>query len=222
MSKITVQHIKLVEEQGFCLIEHFFSDLEMEPLKSLDTEHNTRFCLDKIPQLKPFAEAIVKELQHHFKKLYFNRSILFNKTAGKNWSVLWHQDLSLCLKKKIPVDGYGPWSVKENIPHVQPPGEILKGMITARLHIDANNENNGALKVIPQSHKNGILNRDTVQKLSKNEKIHTCCGQSGSLLLMKPLILHSSSSSSGTSDRRVLHLEFLNQQPQSPLKLYHS
>lgn len=53
------------------------------------------------------------------------RSILFDKTAAENWPVPWHQDLTIAVKKRMGVSGYGPWSHKDGSPHVQPPAELL-------------------------------------------------------------------------------------------------
>ena len=47
----------------------------------------------------------------------------------------WHQDLSIAVKERHEVAGFGPWSVKEGVP-VQPPVEILESMLTLRLHLD--------------------------------------------------------------------------------------
>jgi hypothetical protein len=33
------------------------------------------------------------------------RAILFNKTAGTNWSLAWHQDRTICVKEKRAVPG---------------------------------------------------------------------------------------------------------------------
>ena len=223
MNKISGMHIELLEDQGFCLIENFFSQGSVEHLKELKLSGNIRFCLEKLPELRVYAQSVIQELSTHYKSLFFNRSIFFNKTPDKNWAVLWHQDHTIAVKEKIETGGYGPWSVKEGIPHVQPPKEILERMLTVRIHIDSCNENNGALRVIPRSHKNGILKRNEIQQICKNEDFHTCKSSPGSILLMKPLILHSSESANiNNSSRRVLHLEFLSESLHRPLKLYHS
>ena len=47
--------------------------------------------------------------------------------------------------------------MKEGIPHVQPPTAILEQMLTVRIHLDRTDESNGALKVIPGSHRQGKL-----------------------------------------------------------------
>lgn len=220
MQKILQTDIDILETEGYCLIKNFISKDEIAPLqKLLESKQNCRFCLNKIPELKPYAKIINDDLSCYAKNLAFNRSIFFNKTPLKNWSVLWHQDLTICVKEKIDTKGYGPWSTKENIPHVQAPQNILKSMITARLHIDDTSANNGALKVIPQSHKK-ILSREELEKLTANYK--TISAKQGDLLLMKPLLLHSSDSSSkNSSSRRILHLEFLTQNLNNDLKLYH-
>lgn len=77
------------------------------------------------------------------------RSIYFDKTPGANWLVAWHQDLTLALAARADAPGFGPWSMKEGVPHAQPPGELLEQMLTVRLHLDDCDESNGALRVIP-------------------------------------------------------------------------
>jgi hypothetical protein len=40
------------------------------------------------------------------------RGILFDKIPDANWKVPWHQDLTIAVREKIEVEGFGPWSVK--------------------------------------------------------------------------------------------------------------
>ena len=223
MKKISQSHIDKLEDTGFCLIESFFSSSELQDAKNLEISGNQRFCLDKNPELLCLAETVSLELSTYFNDLYFNRSILFNKSIDHNWSVLWHQDQTVCVKEKVDTEDYSPWSLKEGIHHVQPPLAILEKMVTVRIFIDSNNAENGALKVIPFSHKNGVLSREKIHESVSQLQSHTCEGAKGSILLMKPLILHSSeSTSANTSRRRVLHLEFLTSKLNEKLKLYHS
>ncbi|MDB6072587.1 MAG: Phytanoyl-CoA dioxygenase, partial [Verrucomicrobiaceae bacterium] len=85
------------------------------------------------------------------------RGILFDKTPDANWLVAWHQDLTVCVQERSEVEGHGPWSVKHGVPHVQPPVELLAEMVTLRLHLDLTHAGNGALRVIPRSHREGRL-----------------------------------------------------------------
>ena len=91
------------------------------------------------------------------------RGIYFDKTPNANWKVSWHQDLSIAVRERRDVDGFGGWSVKAGVPHVQPPAEILETMLTVRLHLDDTDETNGALRVVPGSHRLGRLSAEAIR-----------------------------------------------------------
>ncbi len=135
------------------------------------------------------------------------RSILFDKTEGNNWPVLWHQDLTIALKEKIEIAGYEPWSEKYGIPHVQPPVELLQNMVTLRIHLDDTQEENGALRVSPRSHLAGKIPSHAIQKHIENT-VTTCECKTGDVLLMSPLLLHSSPRTKTSGHRRILHFEY--------------
>lgn len=136
------------------------------------------------------------------------RVICFDKSPGKNWLVPWHQDLTIAVQERREVPGFGPWSVKDGIPHVQPPAELLERMLTVRLHLDDAHAGNGALKVIPGSHRGGRLSPDEVRAAVASTPEHICEVEAGGILLMRPLILHASSRSVSDTHRRVLHVEY--------------
>ena len=136
------------------------------------------------------------------------RAIYFDKSPDANWLVPWHQDLTLAVKKRTDVLGFGPWSVKENVPHVQPPVELLEQMLTIRLHLDDADVSNGALKVLPKSHCLGRLSAEQIQSLRQTESEHLCEAKAGDVLLMRPLLLHASGRSTSERNRRVLHIEY--------------
>lgn len=148
------------------------------------------------------------------------RSIFFDKTPERNWPVLWHQDLTIAVEARADVEGFGPWSEKDGIPHVQPPESILACMITARIHLDAADHSNGALRVIPGSHAKGLLERSEIESLTSHDDAVTCVMNAGDMLLMKPLILHSSPRAKNPSHRRVVHIEYSNRELPPPLKWY--
>jgi ectoine hydroxylase-related dioxygenase (phytanoyl-CoA dioxygenase family) len=136
------------------------------------------------------------------------RSIFFDKTPEANWLVPWHQDLSIATKEQIDLPGYGPWSKKDGVPHVQPPIEILESMVTIRLHLDDCNKSNGALRVIPGTHRQGRLSASQIQDIRSRQAEVFCSARAGDALLMRPLLLHSSSEAVTPSHRRVIHLEY--------------
>jgi hypothetical protein len=75
------------------------------------------------------------------------RAILFDKTPGANWKVVWHQDVTIAVRERREVEGFGPWTEKEGVPHVQPPIEVLERMVAVRLHLDHCTERNGPVRV---------------------------------------------------------------------------
>ncbi len=140
------------------------------------------------------------------------RAILFNKSPESNWFVTWHQDKTVSVSSKFEESGWGAWSVKENTLHVQPPLAVLDSMVTIRVHLDSTPKENGCLKVIPNSHKLGILNSEKINEVVVSEKVYFCEAEKGAALIMRPHLLHASSKSSEPSNRRVLHFEFSNWQ----------
>lgn len=133
---------------------------------------------------------------------------LFDKNASAKWGVGWHQDLIIAVHRKRPVAGFGSWTLKAGIPHVQPPVSILEKMLTLSLHLDVADESNGALRVIPGSHRLGRLSPILIEQLITTKPAQTCPVHTGGALFMKPLVLHSSLSARSPSHRRVVHLEF--------------
>ena len=136
------------------------------------------------------------------------RGILFDKTPGANWKVAWHQDLSIAVKRRSDVAGFGPWSVKAGVHHVQPPVSVLENLLTVRLHLDDCGADNGPLKVLPGSHAHGVLDAAAVERWRAGREPVSCEAAAGAAVVMRPLLLHASSSAARPGHRRVIHLEF--------------
>lgn len=136
------------------------------------------------------------------------RAIYFDKSPDSNWRVDWHQDLTLALGHQVEVPGFGLWSVKDGIPHVQPPVELLEQMLTVRVHLDEADESNGALRVLPGTQDLGRLTAVRIQELRGKIDEHLCAVSAGDAVLMRPLLLHASNRSTSVGRRRVLHIEY--------------
>jgi ectoine hydroxylase-related dioxygenase (phytanoyl-CoA dioxygenase family) len=136
------------------------------------------------------------------------RSLLFDKNASANWKVPWHQDLSIAVKERRDVPGFGPWSTKAGVVHVQPPIEVLENMLTVRLHLDDCGLDNGPLRLIAESHKLGVIDMGAIARLWARMSTTACTVERGGVLLMRPLLLHASSPAVNPRNRRVIHLEF--------------
>jgi hypothetical protein len=164
-----------------------------------------------VPEIQRLAssERLLALLRPHLQAEPFAvRGIYFDKSPDTNWLVSWHQDLTICVQEKKEAAGFGPWSMKEGTQHVQPPVALLENMLTIRLHLDDTDETNGALRVIPGSHRSGRLSSSQIQQITANSQESMCIAPQGAALLMRPLILHASSRSTGTRRRRVIHLEY--------------
>jgi Phytanoyl-CoA dioxygenase (PhyH) len=136
------------------------------------------------------------------------RAIYFDKSPEANWLVAWHQDMTIAVRARADVPGFGPWSVKDGIPHVQPPVELLEQMLAVRIHLDDSDSSNGALRVLPRSHCAGRMSQEQIEAFRSRSSETICVAKAGDALLMRPLLLHASSRSSSSAHRRVVHIEY--------------
>ena len=136
------------------------------------------------------------------------RAIFFDKVPGANWDAAWHQDLTIAVKERKEAPGFGKWTIKNGVPHVEPPAEILERMVTLRLHLDDCDASNGALRVIPGSQANGVLPSEEIAECAAKNAPVTCEVAAGGVVAMRPLTLHASHSADAPSHRRVIHVEF--------------
>src|SRR5438045_15905 len=79
---------------------------------------------------------------------------LFDKTPESNWRVTWHQDRTIRVREGGLLDA---------------PRELLEEMVAARIHLDEAGHDNGPLRVIPQSHRQGKLSDEDILKLTSTQ-----------------------------------------------------
>lgn len=215
-----------IECDGFAVVENFASSDSVESLASalgnsdVGERAGTRQLHQRLPAISAFlrADSITRWIEELVPGGFPVRSILFDKTAATNWGVAWHQDLSICVKERHDVPGFTAWSVKDGVAHVQPPISVLERMLTLRLHLDDCRPDNGPLRVIPGSHRHGRASAEEVTVWRNKVPIVTCAVLSGGAVVMKPLVLHSSSPATNPSHRRVLHVEFASEALPQPLE----
>jgi ectoine hydroxylase-related dioxygenase (phytanoyl-CoA dioxygenase family) len=135
------------------------------------------------------------------------RGILFDKTTEANWLVPWHQDLSIAVKERIDVPGFGPWSEKAGVVHVQPPIDVLQRMVTIRLHLDDCTIDNGPLRVVPGTHHRALTPAEIAERSAAGPH-KNCIAPAGGAVIMRPIILHASSPAQSPAHRRVIHIEY--------------
>ncbi len=216
-------HKTEISEKGFTIIDDIFSEKEIsqiiDVINSIDTSKETfrksedlfaiRQFLKEVPESHQFIfnDNIRKIINEIFGNNYFVvKSIYFDKPEKSNWYVSYHQDLTISVDKKSDLKGFGPWTTKQNQFAVQPPIDYLKNIFTIRIHLDDTDENNGALKVVPNSHSKEIYRPETIDWNVETEEI--CSVNKGGIMIMKPLILHGSNRTTNNQKRRVIHIEF--------------
>ena len=200
-------------KQGFAIIKdivpehllHDFSTKVREGIHGVRNAEKKFKSVDRIVNHANLIEAAARILQSKPKIV---RVILFDKTAEKNWLVSWHQDKTVALSSRMEKPGWGPWTMKDQTQHVQPPIEVLEQMVTFRVHIDSADETNGCLRVLPGSHQLGIVQHSEIAGLVNKGQAVSCIADAGDVLIMRPLILHSSGKAKVPSHRRVIHVEF--------------
>lgn len=138
------------------------------------------------------------------------RATLFDKSPQTNWLIPWHQDTALPLANTFDAEGWGPWSIKAGVNYAHAPGWALERVIALRVHLDAATATNGPLKVIPNSHTDGVLSDDTLfQRVNQlGNGVVECLTPCGGVVAMRPLTIHSSSRVLTANTRRVLHIEY--------------
>lgn len=217
-------YAEAIEQDGFRVVEGIASDAEVDrllpALAAVDhagaverrgSVHAIRNLLEAVPEVRALARsAAVRGLVEPVlgADCFVVRAILFDKTPEANWKVAWHQDLTIAVRERVEVPGFGPWSEKAGIPHVQPPARVLERMLTVRVHLDDCGPENGPVQVIPGSHACGRLDAGEVDAWRARARPVLATSPRGGALVMRPLILHASSPATVPGHRRVVHLEF--------------
>lgn len=145
------------------------------------------------------------------------KATLFDKTPESNWHATWHQDRLISVRERLDIAGYVAWRMKSGTLQVEPPAEVLSQMLAVRIHLDDAGPANGPLHVIPGTHLLGKLSEDEVRKAVAGRPHVELAVPRGGLLLMRPLLIHSSPTVTSPAHRRVLHLEFAPIDAISPL-----
>jgi ectoine hydroxylase-related dioxygenase (phytanoyl-CoA dioxygenase family) len=180
---------------------NFRRSRELFAIRDLLGEVPALWPLLNTPVLRTLLDALFPTGCHVVKAIYFD------KPAGSNWLVPWHQDLMINVDHR-PGDlpGFGPWTSKAEGVSVQPPLAVLEDVCTIRIHLDDCDGSNGALRVVPGSHRLGVVLGAAQAALTPTAEL--CAVPAGGAMLMRPLLLHTSSRSTSDRPRRVVHLEF--------------
>jgi hypothetical protein len=139
------------------------------------------------------------------------RAVFFDKVPGANWSLFWHQDNAIAVNRRLDLPGFAGWSNKAGVWQVQPPVDILGRMVAVRVHLDDCSQPNGPLRVLPGSHRHGWLDSELADWKARVPEV-VCLAKTGAVVAMCPLTLHASAPAETPKHRRVIHLEYANEE----------
>jgi len=215
-----------VERDGFCLLKQAVTQTTVERLLAVcrvafegDSDgvrarssrghvYAARNVIGSIPELTTVwqCDSLVRFLREQLGDQFgLVRALFFDKPPDRTWALPWHKDTSIAVKdNSIRSLSFSRPTMKAGVPHFIACDDVLKRMLTLRIHLDEVNDENGPLRVIPGSH---FTSNSEGEIIGDAVAIHAA---SGDVLAMRPMISHASSSSlEGTRrHRRIIHLEF--------------
>ena len=98
--------------------------------------------------------------------------------------------------------------MKAGVVYAHAPAFALSRVVALRVHLDASTSENGPLRVVPGSHRLGVMTDDQIASVVKGNGFVECLVPKGGILMMRPLLIHSSSKARTDGWRRVLHIEY--------------
>lgn len=119
------------------------------------------------------------------------------------WRPFSDKDYNIAVAEHGRIGAFTKPTTKAGVPHVMAPFSLLNTMLTARIHLDDVTAENGPLRVLPGSHRFYAAGEDEPVEPAT---IHC---RVGDVLLMRPLLTHSSGHCTGDvrRHRRIAHLE---------------
>lgn len=136
------------------------------------------------------------------------RAVLFDKSDASPWSLGWHQDRTIAVRQKVQVPGFGPWSIKQGIVHVEPPFALIEAMLTVRIHLDPVDGDNAPLLIVPGSHRIGRVPVAEVETVVVRSQTTACLAAPGDVWFYRTPILHASNPARPGRRRRVLQVDY--------------
>jgi ectoine hydroxylase-related dioxygenase (phytanoyl-CoA dioxygenase family) len=193
-----------VEEHGFAIIPAVLADRDISKLEQ--AFECAGVARSKAGARHALKHSAIAEVAHDERLLEIARRVLgagavpfratlFDKSPKSNWLVVWHQDTALPLCERHETPDWGPWSVKDGVIYAHAPTAALSQVLALRVHLDDSLADNGPLRVLPGTHKMGVLSDDAIHRLAEEVTSVDCLVTRGGVLAMRPMIVHASSKS---------------------------
>ncbi|MCB9922914.1 MAG: phytanoyl-CoA dioxygenase family protein [Planctomycetaceae bacterium] len=216
-----------LDRDGYVLVQNVYSEgevrraiaqlsicLQQLPPSSASVRSRNGFvyALRNLLDLFPEAKAIWKQspLPELLRatlgeKAGLVRGLYFDKPPERSWSLPWHKDLAIAVRNnRLLSSSFRNPTQKAGVAHIEAPRFVLESMLTLRIHLDDTTKENGALRVLPGSHRIEA-SEDKCEGAGK-----LIVANAGDVLAMRPLLSHCSGTSHPETQRqrRIIHLEF--------------
>jgi hypothetical protein len=203
-----------VEQEGYAIVPNVFKPEEAQSLaltlESSDLprsragvrhllSHPAVMNVASDPRLLGIAQSILEDNAFPFK------ATLFHKSPETNWLITWHQDTALPLSEKQETPAGDQGQLKKALPYAHAPATALEKVVALRLHLDDSTSENGPLRVVPGTHRKGVLSDKEVEAIVGGAAPIACVVPKGGLIVMRPLAIHVIKISSRKSKARNSH-----------------
>ena len=204
------------ERDGVCLLPDVVAPGELGDLRDRVAEivgvRGGARATELAPQIQALIgpqgrlTSIARDLRGEEMKA--TRVLVFDKSADRNWGLGWHQDRAIAVRQRVDAPGFRHWTVKQGVPHVEAPEDVLSRMLTLRLHLDECGPGNGPLEIAKGSCRLGAVPKARIAELVAELDCAPCPAAAGDVLAMKGLTFHRSRPAEHPTHRRVLHVDY--------------
>ncbi|WP_260923691.1 phytanoyl-CoA dioxygenase family protein [Novosphingobium sp. 9] len=214
-----------LERDGACLAVGVAADTigELESLLTTDQKGEAGLRLTGCSKLAQWVVERSGVLPHVGSYMGIHarpvRAVLFDKNDAVNWTLGWHQDRTIAVRRREDVPAFGPWSVKQGICHVEPPFAVIEAMMTVRIHLDPVDAENAPLLIACGSHGCGRVAAHEAEAVAMQHRVQACLAERGDAWMYRTPILHASGRvTKAGRRRRVLQVDFSATELPAPLE----
>jgi len=207
-----------LQDVGSSIVQEVYTNQEIEELANILfqqfsnqqlNENGTYFSLNEKKNLKQVLYNT--NLQNVLSTLYEHLQLItakyYNQIPTANWFTALHQNITVPVKEKVSVEGFTGWSKKDGIISVMAPVELLRNCFTIYIHLNHSNSTNGALNILPGSHKK-ILSMQERNLVTENVYTQVAAVKAGGIHIVKPLLLQAFGQSTENQAVHLLQLDF--------------
>ena len=204
-----------VEQRGFAVLPEVFTRSEVE-------RHDESLRRDPLSRSRAGMRHALKhpaiQFMAHDPRLqaiargvlgcdpFPSSATLFDKPAVSNWLVVRHQDTALPRGERHEIPQLGPRCVEDGVIYGHAVANAPSGIVAPRFDLDDSGSENGPLRVLPATHRMGVLTGERIQGLSTQQPVVDYRVRRDGIAVLRTLRIHASSKSRSTGPRRMLQI----------------